>query len=75
MHSISIQGTGHSAAFVVYWREGRRQLFAFRSQVEARSPAEARRSFSFPRNVRPHVFGVKLRAPDGGFAASGRWVG
>lgn len=67
---------GPPRLFVVYWREGRcRQLFAFRSQVRAASAAEARRGFRLPRGPGPHVYGVKLRAPGGGCARSGRWVG
>ena len=61
--------------FAVYWREDHRQLFAYRSEVDAASPALARRAIGFPRRSRPFVHGVKLRAPGGGFARSGQWVG
>jgi hypothetical protein len=63
--------------FSVYWRAAPRQLFAYRQNVRAASPREARERlrWSMPRQS-PVVVGVKALAPCGRRCAErGRWVG
>jgi hypothetical protein len=58
--------------YYVYWQQTPRQLFAFRDDVWAAGPVQAREAFAAKR--KDFVIGVKEAASNGRTARGGRWL-
>jgi hypothetical protein len=58
--------------YYVYWQQTPRQLFAFRADVWAAGPVQARKAFAATR--KDFVIGVKEVAFDGRTLQGGRWL-